>query len=243
VGKLGVVISGANKFAAAAIKLVVANSQGLLTNFPVRVLRVNNPTEWTSRLAGGAAVLVASLTGLVAVWIFPERLSGADGKVPVELAGEAEIDFTGTEIGRVISFCARHTTSERGFVVFRNGTCVIIRDLATEPVAQARRLLKEAATPDAKFLSERTAEGDLIATFTGPVFHWIPSDQLSATTVWANGNLDALFSENERKMAKENWMPPQEARLGLVARHRLLEDGNASEVVKIILPKPASISR
>jgi hypothetical protein len=38
-------------------------------------------------------------------------------------------------------------------------------------------------------------------------------------------------------------MPPQEARLGLVARQRLLEDGNASEVVKIILPKPASISR
>jgi hypothetical protein len=29
----------------------------------------------------------------------------------------------------------------------------------------------------------------------------------------------------------------------LVARHMLLEDGSASDVVKIILPKPASISR
>jgi len=202
-----------------------------------------NPTEWTSRMAGGAAVLLASLTGLVAVWIFPGKAPGAVGAAGVELAAVASIDRAETDLGRVISFCARHTASDRGFVVFRNGTCVIIRDLSSDPVAQARQSLHEAASPEARFLSERTAEGDLIVTFAGPVFHWIPSDELAAMTVWADGNLETLFSENERKVTRENWMPPADARLGLVARSRLLEDGGAPEVAKVIMPRTVASAR
>lgn len=211
----------------------------------MRILTVTNTAEYTSRLAGGAAVLVASLTGLVAVWLFPSEIP-RDEKMARAVVSPATLilpDPTEPDLGKVISFCALHTTQGRGFVVFKNGTCVILQEPSHDPVAAARRMLKETALPEARFMSERTAEGDLVVTFGGPVFHWIPADQLAEQTVWAQENLDKLLSEEERKVAKEGWLPPPDALLGLVARSRLLEDSRKRVIAKVIRAQPMPVAR
>lgn len=208
----------------------------------MQFLDATNPTESVSRLAAGAAVLLASLTGLVAVSISPVNHPGSDVAASVQVGEAAGIHLAESDLDKVISFCARHTTRERGFVVFRNGTCVIIGEPSEDPVASAERLLRETSQPEAKFLSERTAEGDLIVTFGGVVFHWIPADEIPGLTVWTGTNFQSLLSENEKSIAEDGWMPPYDARLGLVARMRLLEDGAEPEVLKVIRPRSQTVA-
>jgi hypothetical protein len=52
-----------------------------------------------------------------------------------------------------------------------------------------------------------------------------------------------LLSEEERKVAKEGWLPPPDALLGLVARSRLLEDSRKRVIAKVIRAQPMPVAR
>ena len=58
----------------------------------------------------------------------PAPLPAAAGKVPV-----------GGDVNRCIGFCARHVTSDRSFVIFTNGTCVIVDEPSHTPIVDANR--------------------------------------------------------------------------------------------------------
>lgn len=208
-----------------------------------------------------AALFISALIGLSMVALVPERnisepgykavdsVTGRDAFTEVAEDSEAVVSSGDLALGsadleKVISFCITHTTASRGFVVFRNGTCVLVNEPSENPVKEALSILAGCAQSEARFLSERTAEGDLVVTFKGSVFHWIPGSDINTLEEWSLANFETLLSENERKEAAPGWVPPANARLGLVSRKRLLEDAASNEVVKVLRPNTsvASIS-
>ncbi len=208
---------------------------------------------------GVAALFACALIGLAMVALIPEKGHSESGQRVVgnvtnqDANGgpskDSKLDVSSDEaalrsadLEKITNFCISHTTATRGFVVFRNGTCVLVDEPSEDPVKEARTVLAKCAESEARFLSERTAEGDLVVTFKGSAFHWIPGGDIGSLEEWSLANLGTLLSDNERKVAAPGWIPPANARLGLVSRKRLLEDAASSEVVKILRPNTSVAS-
>ncbi len=211
---------------------------------------------------GVLALFASALIGLSMVVLVPERnlaasdlgadkspaMEGAPNDVSADLAANDSpvvLDLEGVNLEKIVRFCVSHTTASRGFVVFRNGTCVLVNEPSKDPVTEARSMLSNCAKSEARFLSETTAEGDLVVTFERSVFHWIPGSEIGSLEDWSLANLGALLTDHERDVASPDWVPPAKARLGLVSRKRLLDDARSGEVVKILRPNTsvASISK
>lgn len=153
--------------------------------------------------------------------------------------GVADTHIREVDISELIRFCTKHTTAQRGFVIFRNGTCVLIPEPASDPAEIAKLALEKCAKPEARFLTEKTKEGDLIVTFEGPVFHLIPKAKVKSLDRWTLKNQKGLLSELELATVVPDWAPPVEARLGLLGRKRLRADAQAGDIVKILRPNTA----
>lgn len=199
------------------------------------ILQLTSPDR-TSRLAGAVAVILAASVGLAVALLVPETpISSAvthdSQKVAAIESPDAKPELDLTEI---TAFYSRHVTSERGFVVFRNGSVVLFAEPCDDPLTKARDTLDRCAEPDARFVTERTGEGDVIVTFREAVLHWTPQREVDPLQKWAARNLGSLLSDAEQATVKADWMPPADARLGLVARRRMLDDAKESKVVKVI---------
>lgn len=185
------------------------------------------------------------MTGLVLVAIVPnqpqaqvrDEVSASDGSLIGMDTYVREVD-----ISELIRFCKQHTTAQRGFVIFRNGTCVLIREPDSDPAGTAKLALAKCGKPEARFLTEKTKEGDLIVTFEGSVFHFVPKEDLELLDRLTLKNQAGLLSELELASVDPDWAPPAEARLGLLGRKRLLADAEASEIIKILRPNTAVAS-
>ena len=50
----------------------------------------------------------------------------------------------------LVSFCSKHVTEKRSFVVFKRGTCVVINEPCADPMTEAHNILatcKDAECP------------------------------------------------------------------------------------------------
>ena len=190
----------------------------------------------TSRLAGAIAVVLAASVGLAVALLIPE--SPLEPTSPPSASGVAVIEATDSKpelnLTEIIAFYSGHVTSQRGFVVFQNGSVVLFGEPCEDPLTKARETLNRCAEPDARFLTERTGEGDVIVTFREAVLNWTPQSQVDSVQRWASRNLGSLLSDSEQATVKADWMPPADARLGLVARKHMLDDAKESKVVKVI---------
>ena len=99
-----------------------------------------------------------------------------------------------------------------------------------------------AAEAEARFLSEPTAEGDLIVTFKEPVFQRFNRDELNELSRWVENAAPALLTPAEALQAGDGWSPGRNARFGLLARRRLLEDAAEAKPVRIIRAKNAAVA-
>lgn len=142
----------------------------------------------------------------------------------------------------LISFCSKHVTEKRSFVVFKRGTCVVINEPCEDPKAEALRILSRCKQPDAKFLTEPTAEGDMIVTFKEPIFQRFNPEEVSRILPWLKKSAAALLTPVESVEAGDGWVPPDQARFGLLARRRMLEDVADAVPVKIIRAKQRAIA-
>ncbi len=142
----------------------------------------------------------------------------------------------------LITFCSKHITEKRSFVVFKRGTCVVITEPCEDPKTEALRVLARCKQPDAKFLTEPTAEGDMIVTFKEPLFLRFSPDEIARIQPWLKKSAAALLTPAESVQAGEGWMPPDQARFGLFARRRMLEDAADAVPVKIIRAKQRAIA-
>jgi hypothetical protein len=189
-----------------------------------------------SRVAAGMALVLAGLTGLLAAWWIPRPPEDPKPDTARTLILSENPEPPAANLTAIIQFCAAHTTDKRGFVVFAEGTVALVGEPADNPVAQAVETLRRCAKPDAVFVTEQTTTGDLVVTFTEPVFQWIPSRQRETLADWAGKHLNSLFAPAELAKKAPDWTPAPDARVGLVARKRLLADAKDAKVMKVIRP-------
>jgi hypothetical protein len=199
----------------------------------------------SSRIALSAALLLAGIFGLAAAILLPAptlKKNSNSGSAPaatqaftarVERSNEPPAPST----EELIEFCSRHVTEKRTFVIFRRGSCVVIDEPCADPLAEARRKLAACAESEAPFVPEPTREGDLIITFKEPVFHRFTPAELQHLGPWLDQVAPALLSPAESVVAAEGWSPHQNAKVGLLARRRMLEDASQAVPVKIIRAK------
>ncbi len=191
-----------------------------------------------SKLAAVAAVFLCGAAGLLIVGLVPApKVVTIDKKAPQAMGGIQSGEMPEfSDLDSLVHFCSENTTSSRGFVVMRNGTCILVPEPTSDPVATAMEILKKCAEPDAKFLTERIETGDVLVTFRDRVFHRVAVDEIRELEDWSLLYFRDLLSPDEKVAAKPGWVPPAEARLGLIGRERLLRDAKAMEIVKILRP-------
>lgn len=217
-----------------------------------------NPTNaskspLSSRVALPVALMLAGIFGLGISVLQPTAISKTPDQpaeptpMPVLAATEkapmpAQIAEPAQAPVDLVTFCSKHVTEKRSFVVFKRGTCVVITEPCQDPMAEARRILKGCKDPDARFLTETSKEGDLIVAFKDPVFHRFSHKDLAKIQPWLKQSAPALLTPAETVAAGDGWMPPENAQVGLLARRRMLEDAANAVPVKIIRAKERALA-
>ena len=205
-------------------------------------------TPLSSRIALLTGLLLAGAFGLVATIVLPvanfkktgSRAASikADGEISTPVKAEPFAGMTPAPSAEdLVKFCSENVTEKRSFVIFQRGSCVIIDEPCQNPLAEARKKLAACAESDARFVSEPTSEGDLIVTFKEPVFQRFNTDDLKKLASWVEQSAPALLTPTEAVAAGDQWSPHQNARFGLLARRRLLEDFANPVPVRIIRAK------
>jgi hypothetical protein len=209
----------------------------------------------SSRVALPIALMLAGIFGLSIALVQPPtphaKIADPVAPQPVEtenlstesLAEQSEPTPSIPDADQdLISFCARHVTEKRSFVVFKRGTCVVVNEPCEDPMAYARGVLAKCKDPDAKFMTEPTNEGDMIVAFKDPVFHRFSYKELEKLQPWLHQAATALLSPTEAVSAGEGWVPPGNAKIGLLARRRLLEDAAQVVPIKVIRAKERALA-
>lgn len=201
----------------------------------------------SSRIALSLALLLAGIFGLAAAILLPapnlKKTKVGDSSAATSAvatpdavprqhhkAGEPPAPSTDD----LVQFCSSHVTDRRTFVLFSRGTCVVVDEPCADPLAEARKKLAACAELEAPFVPEPTSEGDLIITFKEPVFHRFTPGELRNLGPWLEQVAPALLTPAESVAAVEGWSPHQNAKVGLLARRRMLEDATQAVPVKII---------
>lgn len=214
--------------------------------------RAAEKSSISSRLALAMALLLAGGFGLAATYLVKPtvlRAGASDGApevaapVVIPKAKTKPSPPAATAANDLIAFCSTHVTARRSFVVFRYGTCVVVDEPSTDPVGDARARLEACDDPEARFVPELTAEGNLLVSFKEPVFHNFTPTERETIQNELNRLTPALLTPKERVSAGDDWVPPTHARFGLLARRRMLEDAARPVAVKIIRAKDRATVR
>jgi hypothetical protein len=205
-------------------------------------------TPLSSRIALMTGLLLAGAFGLVATIVLPVANFKKSGSRTASIQGNREaatpvkvesvVGITPSPSSEdLVKFCSENVTEKRSFVIFQRGSCVIIDEPCQNPMADARKKLAACAESDARFISEPTSEGDLIVTFKEPVFQRFNPEDLKRLAAWVDQSAAALLTPAEAVAAGDQWSPHPNARFGLLARRRLLEDSANPVPVRIIRAK------
>lgn len=207
----------------------------------------------SSRIALPVALMMAGIFGLAISMVQPTQVAQAPQtpaaptpareETPAPIADQSPADEgPAPKSEDLVAFCSKHVTDKRSFVVFKRGTCVVINEPCQDPLKEAKQILARCKDPNARFVSEPTNEGDMIVTFKDPVFLRFSPAEMLKLHPWLEKSAVALLSPAESVSAGEGWVPPKDARLGLLARRRMLEDATSAVPVKIIRAKENGIA-
>lgn len=209
--------------------------------------REASKTPFSSRIAFGIALLIAGSFGLAVAIMVPNHepqpaeeksLSANDMKIRTSLEQDDGVEMpAAVSTDSLVKFCSQHVTATRTFVVFSRGTCVVVNEPSSDPLSDAKRKLAACADPSTPFIPEPTAEGDLIVSFKEPVFQRFTKEEMSKLAPVLDELAPALLTPAESVAAGSNWTPPDQAKVGLLARRRMLEDASSVVPVRIIRAK------
>jgi len=207
----------------------------------------------SSRIAMPVALLLAATFGLCIAIIEPNVVLKKSQTVeptkpsteinptpPAETASEFKLPAPDAE--GLVKFCSEHVTASRSFVVFRNGTCVVVNEPCADPVKAAREILSGSYDEAAKFVTEISAEGDMIVAFETAVFHRFSPPEMTRLHDWMKGNGVNFLTQKEILAAGEGWTPPANAQMGLLARRRMLDDSLNAVPIKVIRAKERAVA-
>jgi hypothetical protein len=213
-----------------------------LTGFPTSL---SNRLTW--RLSAALAASLALLATILTLRYPPQGHPQESTSLPqTAVAAPAEatplisnrIETPTGHLDRLIDFCSSMVTYDRSFVVFSNGTCVIVSEPSIDPIAEAVTILGECSNPNARFLTDEIEHGNVLVTYQKPAFHCLFEDEINQTRVDLNAGFTHYLTAVERSQMDENWEPPFHAKLGLVARQRLNEDAMSLRIAKVIKARP-----
>lgn len=153
---------------------------------------------------------------------------------PLATATDTSREAVEENVDQAVAFCAEHVTTERSFVVFSNGTCVVVDEPCEEPVLEAARILDRCASPEARFITREIENGSFLVSYREPVFNCLFSDEIETKRTLLEEDFPAFLTAAERKSMPAGFNPPFHAKLGLLARFRLNHDARERTVAKII---------
>jgi hypothetical protein len=207
----------------------------------------------SSRIALPVALLLAAAFGLCIAIIEPNVVLKKSQAVeqakpateinptaPVEAA--PGIKLPAPDAQGLVKFCSENVTATRSFVVFRNGTCVVVNEPSADPMKAAREILSSSYNEEAKFVTEMTAEGDMIVAFETAVFHRFSPVEMTSLHNWMKSSGINFLTQKELLAAGEGWTPPANAQMGLLARRRMLDDSLNAVPIKVIRAKDRAVA-
>jgi hypothetical protein len=207
----------------------------------------------SSRIALLTGLFLAGIFGLAATIILPVNNFKKTNPRAAHLSSQSEIAsapisspisgvLPAPAAAELVKFCSDNVTEKRSFVLFRRGTCVVIDEPCKNPLTEATKKLTACVESDVRFISEPTREGDLIVTFKEPVFQRFSREELARPSDWLDHATPALMTPVETAAAGEGWAPAGNARYGLLARRRMLEDAANPVPVRIIRAKTRAVA-
>ena len=208
------------------------------------------PTVTTlNRIAWRLSAALVGTVALVAVLLHPMHLETDVVATPPaapllasapQPAGTAVNGESVTDTQRRIDFCSQHVTSDRSFVVFANGTCVIVNEPTANPIQDAIDLIKKCSGPDARFITRRIEADSYMITYREPIFHCLFADEVEQLGPVVRLSYPNFLAESERRAQPAGWEPPFDAKLGLLTRTFLNADAREQQVAKVIRAMPIS---
>lgn len=141
-------------------------------------------------------------------------------------------------LDRLIGYCRSLVTKQRSFVVFANGTCVVVNEPSNNPVSNALGVLKRCAAPDARFITTKVEHGNYLVTYSQPAFNCMFWDEVESAREEIEHGYGAFLTTMEKQQMPADWNPPFHAKLGVIARTRMNADANALRVAKVIRAAP-----
>jgi len=215
-------------------------------------------TPFSSRVALPLGLMLAGIFGLGIALVLPARVSknsktvvpaaqsepesGPFPSYPERQARDSRSLAPAASAEELVGFCSRNVTEKRSFVVFKRGTCVVINEPCEDPMAEARKILARCKDTGAKFLAEPTNEGDVIVAFKDPVFHRFSRNELENLQPWLKQSAATLLTPEESVAVGDAGSVPGNARVGLLARRRMLEDAANAVPLKVIRAKERVIA-
>lgn len=138
-----------------------------------------------------------------------------------------------------MQFCINNMKSNRAFVLFQNGTCVIVENESHSDKIKEAAIdkLVRAAKPDAKFVCSPIENENLIVSYTEPIFHLRFANEMSDHRVSIETDFERFLTKEEFREIPPHWEPPFHAKVGLRSRARLLLDAENLVVSHIIAPR------
>ena len=204
--------------------------------------KYSEKSSYSSRIAMTTALLLAGVFGLVTAFAIRPSSGPQNTKPaapPIAILEKAEFETPPpppepVAAPTLVAFCSEHVTASRSFVIFKNDTCVVVNEPTNDPIRDARKRLAACDEPDAHFISEITNEGNLMVSFKEPVFHNFTPRQMNAMRSKLDLMIPTLLTPKEKAQSGATWMPPEQARFGLLARRKMLDDAANPVPVKVI---------
>lgn len=210
--------------------------------FPPGILKAS----LENRVYLGLAGLLAGIGGLGVVWLLArERLA-----VPVtELQEGSASVLTGQETdrseivaGKIVSgfgkeairFCMGEVRLDRSFVVFKNGTCVLIHEPSADPLTEAIGVLVQAAQPGAVFATAIGEDGSVMVTYRERLFQRFSKEDAEALRTPLEDGFIRLLTSAEAAAREADAEIPESTRLGLLGRWCLMKDAEEKQPLRII---------
>jgi hypothetical protein len=131
-----------------------------------------------------------------------------------------------------------YTNGRWRFVVFANGTCVLVSNISKDPAAEAKALVESAGFGHVDFDPRSMDDSNFLVGFTQKVCGIV----LATEMIEHRPYIDAHFRDGVRSEevllpgGKEQTAPDDRFKAGLLARSRLFVDAEALEIVQICEP-------
>ena len=142
------------------------------------------------------------------------------------------------DIERTVSTLAYYTNHKQAFVVFENGTCVIVPDASSDPLNDALQRLDKVYNYHPDFNPMKMDDGHHLVSYSQPAYSVVFADELENNRSYIDTHhLDGLVRDEVLLDAQgvANTFDEQ-GKIGLFGRARMFLDAQHPKSVRVYRP-------